>query len=45
MGEGDRGGGHPAAVAREGRKAEQAALHQTLGFEALIAIEKATVEK
>lgn len=27
------------------RKAEQAALHQTLGFDALIAIEKATVEK
>lgn len=27
------------------RKAEQAALHQTIGFDALIAIEKATVEK
>lgn len=27
------------------RKAEQAGLHQTIGFDALIAIEKATVEK
>ncbi|HJQ62830.1 MAG TPA: hypothetical protein VJ834_08200, partial [Burkholderiales bacterium] len=26
-------------------KTEQAALHQTIGFDALIAIEKATVEK
>ena len=27
------------------RKAEQAALHETLGFDALIEIEKRTVEK
>jgi hypothetical protein len=27
------------------RKAEQAALHDTIGLDALLAIEKATVEK
>lgn len=39
-----RGAPNPVMAGTTG-KAEQAALHQTLGFDALLAIEKATVEK
>ena len=35
----------PVEVAGTTRKAEQAALHDTIGLDALLAIEKATVEK